>query len=562
MTKSFSLTHDPKRVARQWCLAALFLLQLGITSCGGIEEQNPENEIEAPSIGVSLLVGNISQDFTVRLVVTADGATTASSDTYTYYSESSVFDSATAPFAHTESLSLAYDDYNFEFLVYDGEVTEDTLSTAILLGSASQLYTINDHLENLSGITINVGDGDSQDETLSFFPSTPSFTAYTVYTPATPATQSAGKYSSIGIDSSGVAHISFLFEDTAASTKRLYYSFGNDSSWSTPWIMEEDNNSDGIVNNAGEFSSLAVDSEDGIHISYHDSTDVSGTGSDGLDLRYVYVSPSDTSFTDSELVYNGNSGSGTGVRGRYSSLALHEKIVDGENVVYPYMASWAPVGTGTIVTKIAFSVNDTTDGTWENYGINSASRYGKYASIAVDAGGQAHMAYLHANQSQLTYARCSSYAEASSISCQASTNLASMTDGGDQTTSIDVAPDGTVHILYYQYSTLSLKHVYGTSSTTWTTETVDNTSSSNVGQYADLSISADGTLHAAYYDVTNQILLYKQKPNGGSWSSPITVDATTGVGQYVSMQLDETTGTIHISYYDATNKELKYAVSN
>lgn len=551
-----TITQDTNRiawkVARRFCLATSILccLFLSVSCTADKQAQQHVSTATDASVDISLLVGAISKDLTIRIVITPDGGSVASIDSYTYFADDYVFTSGIVPLSHTETHLLPYGNHLFEYEVYDGLVTESTVSTATLLGSTSQMYLVNSYLETIPAVTINLSDGDDATETLSFFPAAPTFTAYTVYDPSTSSTQTAGKYSSIDLDSYDQAHISFLYEDTSTSSKRLGYTFGNESTWETPWLLLEDNSGDTNNDNIGEHTSLKIDSSDGVHISYYDST--------LYDLRYIYIDSEDTAFGSSEEVAKGPSASYPA--GQYSSMNLYEKFENGKWSAAPYITYYDVIGAASTAMTVGYHDSSAA---WVNYYVNTSVSSGKFSSSTLDANGVLHMAYMRKTSgiSYLRYAKCQ-IPPSFSACFVPSANIFTLKDGVEQNIRIDVDSQGKVHMVYYDYNTLSLKYTYGNGST-WTTETIDNSSSSDVGQFSDISVSADGVLHVAYYDGINGDLLYKQRdPSTSTWSAAVVIDgASDNVGQYVSLELNEADATVHVSYYDVTNQQLKYAVS-
>ncbi len=71
----------------------------------------------------------------------------------------------------------------------------------------------------------------------------------------------------------------------------------------------------------------------------------------------------------------------------------------------------------------------------------------------------------------------------------------------------------------------------------------------NVGKYADVAAAPDGTLHISYYDETNGDLRYVRRSSDGTWSSPVVVDGSdTDSGLYTSITLDPA-GNPAIAYF-------------
>ena len=68
-----------------------------------------------------------------------------------------------------------------------------------------------------------------------------------------------GSYSSLAIDSNDNLHVTY-YDNTNDNLEYMTY---DGSSWSTPVSLDS-------TDNVGEDSSLAIDSNDNLHVTYHD----------------------------------------------------------------------------------------------------------------------------------------------------------------------------------------------------------------------------------------------------------------------------------------------------
>ena len=127
--------------------------------------------------------------------------------------------------------------------------------------------------------------------------------SWTKETPDTGGANSVGAYSSIAVDSSNGIHISY-FNWTSYDLMYVYKASGG--SWGTPVTVDS-------ANQVGKYTSIATNSTNGVHITYHYIT--------GDDLKYAYK-PSGGGWTTTTV-------DSTGQVGDYNSI-----VVDGSNHIY------------------------------------------------------------------------------------------------------------------------------------------------------------------------------------------------------------------------------------
>jgi hypothetical protein len=126
--------------------------------------------------------------------------------------------------------------------------------------------------------------------------------------------------------------------------------------------------------------------------------------------------------------------------------------------------------------------------------------------------------------------------------------------GPGTTNSIAVDAGGVPYIAYYDPGSHALK-IATRQSAAWSTVTVDD--SGDVGSSAALDVGPDATLHIAYYDATNGDLKYARRERlATAWSIQV-VDSIGNVGSGVSLKVDRQ-NTVHIAYYDRTHGVLRY----
>ena len=170
-----------------------------------------------------------------------------------------------------------------------------------------------------------------------------------------------GPYTSIALDTSGKAHIS-------------YYDFGNrDLKYTTnatgTWVTSTLDSSGDV----GEYTSLALDSSGNVHISYYDDTN--------FNLKYATNATGTWVTTTVDI---------SPFVGLYTSIALdtsgkaHISYSDDTN------------------NDLKYATNAT--GSWVTTTADSDGEVGRYTSIALDASGNAHISYADNTNLDLKYA--------------------------------------------------------------------------------------------------------------------------------------------------------------
>jgi hypothetical protein len=312
---------------------------------------------------------------------------------------------------------------------------------------------------------------------------------------------------SIAVDNENGVHISY---HGGGYLKYAYKPSGG--SWSTYFVD----------NLSARYTSIAVDNENGVHISYY----LSG-------LKYAYK-PSGGSWTTTTV-------ESADVVGLYTSIA-----VDGENGVH--ISYYLDIPNSDL--KYAYKPSG---GSWSTYFVDSTDDVGKWTSIAVDGENGVHISYYDDTNRDLKYAYKPSGENWS-------THTVDGTGGVGEYTSIAVDNENGVHISYYHLTDVGyvfdLKYAYKPSGGSWTTTTVDNLG--NAGKYTSIAVDGENGVHISYYNEgPNGDLKYAYKPSRSSWSTYF-VDSTGDVGMWTSIAVDGKKG-VHISYYDDTNEDLKYA---
>jgi len=325
----------------------------------------------------------------------------------------------------------------------------------------------------------------------------PSWSIYTIY-----SANDVGKFNSIGLDSNDHVHVSYH----DATQGYLMYATNASGSWvSMPletgaW--------------AGQETSLAVDTNDFVHMVYYNYPNAN--------LKYA--------------TNMGGSWASTGIDtagnvGRYASL-------DVDSINYVHVSYYDQTNTA-----LKYATN--AGGSWSTTTVDSLNDVGWYTSIAVDNNDVVHIAYYDNTNGDLRYA----------------TNPG----GVWTTTSIDTAgsvgvycsialdSQNKVHMVYWDATTGYLKYATNEDGA-WTIGRIGDMAMN--GLYTDTVIDSDDVVHVTFYDPIDGDLWYANDAFG-DWTLGL-VDSTDNVGRYPAMALD-TLDNVHISYYDVTNMNLKYA---
>ncbi len=277
------------------------------------------------------------------------------------------------------------------------------------------------------------------------------------------STGNVGFHTSIAVDSNDLVHISYSDGNNLMYTRQ--YRLGNDIWWATDTVAAAD----------VESTSLALDENDRPYISYYDATDE--------DLCWV----------------------------------------------------WSP-----------------TDGTWETGRRNTVSvDDGRFTSAAVHEG-YMHIAYLNFTTKNVEYIKF--------VPGGAWPPTPETVDGADGAygdISLALRSDGYPRISYYNDTTDQLMYARWTGSA-WELDVLDGDVENKRGECNSLALDANNRARIAYFDATNRDLRHISYLLFG-WDVPVTVDDSLGQICYVSLALDGSASS-HILYYDGNVPgSLRYA---
>jgi uncharacterized repeat protein (TIGR02543 family) len=370
-----------------------------------------------------------------------------------------------------------------------------------------------------------------------------------------------GQYSSIALDSANKVHIAY-YDATDGYLKHITDAAG---SWGLPELVDPSGD-------VGRNASIAVDSTDRVHIAYYDATN--------RDLKYA--TNAGGSWIETTVDSSGDAG-------QYTSIAL-----DATNKVH---IGYYDV-SNTALKYAACSTNCTVTSSWAVLQVDNSSDVGQFASLAVDTTGKRYIGYYDATNGDLKYAESISPVNLffddfesgigqwtadppwglTTSSFHSGSNSATDSPIGNYANSVAVSLTMTVTItglaelsFWHKYSTAALLDQARVDISTDGGTTWPILHSSYSGQSPDWTpVSIDLSSYIDQPVLIRFILITDESSNYDGWyiddvaitenHAAATVDTAGDVGQYASIALDSM-NKVHMSYYDATNRDLKYATN-
>jgi hypothetical protein len=322
-----------------------------------------------------------------------------------------------------------------------------------------------------------------------------------------------GRDSSIALDSQNKIHITYRGSNFAR--------YANNVSGS--WIIEIIDNEERLG-----FGPMVLDSQDKMHISYgvyrYDNT------------NFMYASNASGSWV-TEIV-------DSQIAGKYSSIALDSN--DKVHISYQEESSYlGPNKENIDASTLKYATN--ASGSWVTETVDSEDPVGFNTSLTLDSQGRVHISYF-----EYGYLKYATNASGPWITLRVDRIEGSCKSGG-AATSISCDSHDNLYIVY-NGSSGGIKYAwcnrYCGNTENWNKETVDSEGEG----YSSLSLDLQGRAHISYYGDNN--LKYATNTSG-TWVIE-TVDSNQYVGSGTSIVLDGKDNP-HISYYDSYNYDLKYA---
>lgn len=332
-----------------------------------------------------------------------------------------------------------------------------------------------------------------------------------------------GKYSSIAIDSSGQARISYMDEKYDI----LKYAIHTNAGWEN--IEVETRQAPNV--RTGGFTSLVLDSNGNPYISHMDWQN--------NNLKFASTSTGSCSGDSCYTCGPGNAWQcrmidTTGDTGFYTSLGRNSDgvlMLAYRNATYGYL-------------EYAESANGRS---WSIDTLYASGDPGWFNSLAVDGSGYPGVSYFSAGSGLFAFIRWNG-------SGWVNTGIRYTADLGPNS-SLAIGAYNAPNILYFNDIGDQLKLVTSLGYYRGWTQLV----ATGGGSHNSIQLAKNGEPRIAYYDFVNYNLIYAY-PSSGTWKF-MTVDSTDDVGMYPSLAMDDF-DRVYISYYDATYKQLKFAYWN
>ena len=326
--------------------------------------------------------------------------------------------------------------------------------------------------------------------------------------------------SSLALDSGNFPHISF-YDSTNGDL--IYY-----HEWHTETMSYNEQNIVDSNGNVGRFSSIAIGSDDSIHISYYDLTN--------RDLKYARSTG--TPIWTIETIDS------TGDIGLYSSLAL-----DSNN--RPHIAYYD-------LTNRNLKYARYTGTSWVIQVVDSSGTVGADVSLALDSNYNPHISYFDNANSNLKYARWTGSTW--------SIDTVDAAENVGQNSCIAIDSNDRPHISYSDQKWYDLKYAVWTG-VGWLIKTVDTVG--EVGFFTSIALDSGDHAHISYFDNDNSNLKYARNPNESfkSWdfntsdsdgdsnndlvefTCDVDTTFTGSLSVYVYAELKQDTGPVWASNY-------------
>jgi len=378
------------------------------------------------------------------------------------------------------------------------------------------------------------------------------------------STESTGASSQASLiaDADGNIHIAWQDATDYAGSGTdwdIFYKYWNATS--STWNATEVVSTESIGVSAAV--SLAVDADGNVHITWQDTTDYAGSGTD-CDIFYKRWNASSSSWTITEVVSTESTG-----KSYHPSLAVDS--LGNVHIAWDDQTAYAGAGGDYDIFYKRWNVSTSS---WTITEVVSTESTGLSAepSLAVDSDGNVHIAWYD----DTDYAGASfdrdifyKYWNASSESWNATEVVSTESTNDSWHPSLAVDTFGYVHIAWDDYTDYTgagtdcdiFYKYFDTSTESWNATKVVSTESTHLSYYPSLAVDTFGYVHIAWYDLTDYAgsgtdwdIFYKYwDASSFAWNATEVVSTeSTDHSYYPSLAVD-VLGYVHIAWDDSTD---------
>jgi hypothetical protein len=285
------------------------------------------------------------------------------------------------------------------------------------------------------------------------------------------------------------------------------------------WLLEEQGELDNDTD-AGQYSSIVLDSGGFPHIAHYDSSQGSGS------LQYTYTQSDREWFDDTGVSGTGRQGAivDTG-GGQWADLALDSN----DNPHFSY--------TKGTPGNLWYAHDSDGDGTFTTMNVTSfgAEDTAQWTSLALDSSNNPHISYYDSAGSAVRYASFDGSSWSDTL-----VEDVPFQSGAGNSTSLALASDGTPYVAYYDSGDSDVNLAFDDGSgfsgnISAPQSAMEIGTFDTYGTFASLALDERDRAHLSYHNSDADNVAYASFTQGGGWSNIARVDDTGILGQWTSI---------------------------